>query len=416
MKLNGVLTIVMLVICSTLSAQSTSEQPLDSSYVSLTAEELESLLSQAVKRQQALNRKAAEQRLAYYHYQRDRANRQASATPPPAPLPRIAPPVQSLSLSVDSAAIYRQRMIDMQASLERLQAQPDTTVIRAMGTDPRVDYLEAELAQLRRRLEPTTFAEDPTRALDLVDYSERNQLAERRAELELDRLRREGKLDKKNYDRQRKLLRAQARLAEQQALANTPPPTVVTPPTTTPRPAVIPVPYSLPGGRDTIVVERVTAADDSALRAEIRALRDAINGLNRPAPVVAVPSAPVVIDKTKNTTTVKAARIDNFPPILFANNSEVISDTYLSVVAAVADAYRKGRTEDIEVVGYASATGNMEYNQQLSKRRAERVRQALVAAGIPSQSIRTIYAGINYQFTDPAAARRVEIRSVVTPE
>jgi outer membrane protein OmpA-like peptidoglycan-associated protein len=62
--------------------------------------------------------------------------------------------------------------------------------------------------------------------------------------------------------------------------------------------------------------------------------------------------------------------------------------------AAIATA-RRTEHVDISVVGHADATGSDEENMALSLSRAEIVRDALVAAGIPSDVIEVSYHGAN---------------------
>jgi outer membrane protein OmpA-like peptidoglycan-associated protein len=63
---------------------------------------------------------------------------------------------------------------------------------------------------------------------------------------------------------------------------------------------------------------------------------------------------------------------------------------------AVASAAAKSTTNaDISVVGHADATGSDAYNQALSLRRAEVIRDGLVAAGAPSEVIEITYHGAN---------------------
>ena len=86
-------------------------------------------------------------------------------------------------------------------------------------------------------------------------------------------------------------------------------------------------------------------------------------------------------------------------------------DSFAAAIAAV-----KGAANiDISVVGHADATGSASYNLALSLRRAETVRDALVAAGIPGEIIEVGYHGANNPLipTPPGVPelrnRRVEI-------
>jgi OOP family OmpA-OmpF porin len=63
---------------------------------------------------------------------------------------------------------------------------------------------------------------------------------------------------------------------------------------------------------------------------------------------------------------------------------------------AAATAAAKGTANvDISVVGHADATGAHPYNLALSLRRAETVRDALIAAGVPRDIIEIGYHGAN---------------------
>ena len=289
---------------------------------------------------------------------------------------------------------------------------PTTTPITTTN-DPRLAALDAEVAQLRRTLaeERDRNARDYDNSRELERYDTENRVLRAESEYELDRLRREGKLDERRYRYERNLLRERNRQAkldlERQRLAEVP--VTAAPTTTTPRPSIIPVPFTMPGGRDTVIM---VSNDDAALRAEIQALRAsiaALEGRTAAAPTV-ITAPPTVVERT---VTVPASTLSTkrYPAILFANGSAELPANYLSVVRAVADAYRKGRITELTVTGYASPTGPAALNQALSQRRADTVITALVAAGIPTDIIQPIYGGINYQYAQ-APARRVDIEAL----
>ena len=68
---------------------------------------------------------------------------------------------------------------------------------------------------------------------------------------------------------------------------------------------------------------------------------------------------------------------------------------------------------DVSIVGYTSATGSPVYNQTLSQNRAENAKKYLIQQGIHPSRIFTQYHGIDYQATDPAKARRVELVTMI---
>jgi outer membrane protein OmpA-like peptidoglycan-associated protein len=68
------------------------------------------------------------------------------------------------------------------------------------------------------------------------------------------------------------------------------------------------------------------------------------------------------------------------------DRADLTPDANSVVVQAAANA-RQGRATRILVVGHADTAGASRYNDRLSQRRAETVRQALVAAGVPATEI-----------------------------
>jgi len=63
------------------------------------------------------------------------------------------------------------------------------------------------------------------------------------------------------------------------------------------------------------------------------------------------------------------------------------------VVRQAADTYRRTGAARVEVTGYTDLSGTPQYDQDLSKRRAETVRGALVAHGVPAGSINQSWRG-----------------------
>ena len=381
------------------------------SYVSLTADELEAILMRvaALRRQQLW---IQQQR------QRQFINRQA----PDNQQPQAATPTGNPDTDRRIAELEQQLRQLRQPQPNNNTAPPNSftgspaSSTSAGTTDPRVDVLLAEV----RRLESALA--DERRRLDRVEEEERERIAfeldsrQARAQndYDLDRLRQEGRLSDQEYRYERRLLRERQRLAElenerrerQTTIVNTP----VAPTTNPQRPNIIPLPYATPGGRDTVVIVQpgMTTNNDAALRAEIDQLRRTVAEL-RNAPAAPVPPAPVY---TAPAAPVRTAVVRDFPAVLFDNASAVIAPNYQSVIRAVAEAYRKGRVGEIQVTGYASPTGSAALNQRLSEQRAEAVRAALVGQGVPAELIEPIYGGINYEYNQLAAARRVNIRVI----
>jgi outer membrane protein OmpA-like peptidoglycan-associated protein len=84
-------------------------------------------------------------------------------------------------------------------------------------------------------------------------------------------------------------------------------------------------------------------------------------------------------------------------------------------LAAAISAAKGTSNDDVSVVGHADATGSDPYNLAISLKRAETVRDALVAAGVPSEIIEIAYHGANNPLIPTARGvpelrnRRVEV-------
>ena len=63
------------------------------------------------------------------------------------------------------------------------------------------------------------------------------------------------------------------------------------------------------------------------------------------------------------------------------------------VVRQAADTYRRKGAARVEVTGYTDLSGTPQYDEALSKRRADAVRAALVAQGVPARSINESWHG-----------------------
>ncbi|NRA60827.1 MAG: OmpA family protein [Psychrobium sp.] len=97
---------------------------------------------------------------------------------------------------------------------------------------------------------------------------------------------------------------------------------------------------------------------------------------------VAVPTPPpkkVVQPMPEKLETVKPSPVPVMKPlrvnVYFDNNSSVLTSETKALLANVASQLTNDRIKDIEISGFASATGNAQYNQMLSMRRANAVSQ-----------------------------------------
>lgn len=113
------------------------------------------------------------------------------------------------------------------------------------------------------------------------------------------------------------------------------------------------------------------------------------------------------------TREVVEPRVD-LAAVLFAHNSTAITAAAAIQIDEAVSAYRRQPESQLLLRGFASRDGNARYNQDLSTRRAEAVRDRLVAAGIPTDHIRLI--GNGEDPTDKlSSGRRVEIQQLLTP-
>src|SRR4051812_40768318 len=78
--------------------------------------------------------------------------------------------------------------------------------------------------------------------------------------------------------------------------------------------------------------------------------------------------------------------------VFFDTNSTALSEQSNATVSAAAAIAKSGATK-VEVTGFTDTEGNVAYNQALSVRRANSVRDALVRNGVSAQSIRIVGAG-----------------------
>ncbi len=79
--------------------------------------------------------------------------------------------------------------------------------------------------------------------------------------------------------------------------------------------------------------------------------------------------------------------------VLFANDSDAINPIFAKQISDLADFLKEYPSTSIELQGYTSITGTDEYNLDLSKRRAENVRQELIKNGISPNRLRIVGFG-----------------------
>lgn len=126
------------------------------------------------------------------------------------------------------------------------------------------------------------------------------------------------------------------------------------------------------------------------LNGKINALQKELNDANATIEVLKNTPAP----QTDATTVVKTV----YPKVQFKQGSAKITSTSLANIHDIADAL-KDADGTIKVTGYASTEGSTRYNKELSLKRAEAVKKALIKAGVSSDKIEAVGAGATNKFS-----------------
>ena len=99
------------------------------------------------------------------------------------------------------------------------------------------------------------------------------------------------------------------------------------------------------------------------------------------------------------------------PTVYFANNSSRVEDAYDSSLETALPILEQYGDFQLEIHAYASNSGSKAYNESLSEKRMEAVRQWYIAHGVaPGRIVKAYYHGIDYNAPDAQSARRAEIR------
>lgn len=112
-----------------------------------------------------------------------------------------------------------------------------------------------------------------------------------------------------------------------------------------------------------------------------------------------------IIDNSKQ----KDSLNDNFNDLYFENNESELSINHQSLLKALTNLALSKKSIHVYLKGYASNTGNKNYNKTLSLKRTESVKKYLIINGVEVERISSNFFGIDYNENDEAKARRVEI-------
>lgn len=115
-----------------------------------------------------------------------------------------------------------------------------------------------------------------------------------------------------------------------------------------------------------------------ACRKDFLAAMDALETQVKP---VAAPAAPAAA-----APAAKPVKADRFQ-LFFDFNQDKLTPEAGIIVAEAAKAAHQAGYPPLQLLGYTDASGSAEYNIKLSLRRAEAVRKALIAAGVPADRL-----------------------------
>jgi OOP family OmpA-OmpF porin len=79
--------------------------------------------------------------------------------------------------------------------------------------------------------------------------------------------------------------------------------------------------------------------------------------------------------------------------VLFDFDKSNINDAAQAVINQVIADYNANKSTAVSVTGHTDRAGSDAYNEKLSERRADAVREALIAGGIPAEAITTAWKG-----------------------
>ena len=343
-------------------------------YVEMTPEELRSLVGKV----QRLRVQRAKQ-YAYLRQQREAAG-EAPVASTRAGAPASDPRIGELDRDIDELS----RQIALMREDMRQSALRQNAVVTPRVAEAPPAYRERDVRDLDARRDYDRRYAD---RLDDTDFRLRDDRARYDRDLRDERDRYDRDL-RDERDRYRRLERDYDDLRRAR--------------TSAPAPAPAPAPNYNYGSPGLGFNSRLGAAPGTTYT-----VRDTVY-VNREGERVVVRDTVVEVDTRVITRDVSDERVD-LAAVLFAHNSTVITPAARLQIAQAVEAYRRQPTSQLLLRGFASKVGDVLYNQGLSTRRAESVRDQLVAAGVPATQIRMIGNG-----EDPtdnlASGRRVEIQ------
>jgi OOP family OmpA-OmpF porin len=102
------------------------------------------------------------------------------------------------------------------------------------------------------------------------------------------------------------------------------------------------------------------------------------------------------------TSSTAASRIVNTFQVFFDFDRSNIAETAAQIIDKAAASAKQGKITRINLTGHTDSSGTVEYNQALSERRAEAVKEQLVHDGVPAGEITTLGVGKAQQLVPTA--------------
>ncbi|WP_372754811.1 OmpA family protein [Mariniflexile sp.] len=121
-----------------------------------------------------------------------------------------------------------------------------------------------------------------------------------------------------------------------------------------------------------------------------------------------------ILDSTPSAYILLSKKYGDFKSQLyFENNSVAIDTSQTEIIRNVVSILKDNDNIDVLLKGFTSNKGSALHNQNLSMRRTESVKTALVALGVHPTRIVSMYHGVDYKANTEQEARRVDITFII---
>lgn len=110
-------------------------------------------------------------------------------------------------------------------------------------------------------------------------------------------------------------------------------------------------------------------------------------------PATSTPTPGTTPSETPPAPTTPGASLSDLVTIYFALDSSALDDAARATLDRNAKLLRENSAWTVTIAGHCDERGTVEYNQALGERRANSVKDYLVAAGVPESRLRTVSYG-----------------------